>query len=181
MSKAEASELETSKVKSRALSPFIPSLSFSLSLSMCAEYPLLDRGRFKGLCADLGVPEYTTSADCVASSGSCLSSQSYRGKREARRRFKRDFYRSSSMARRSRNRNVITGALNLFEVHCEVRCDAAEVLMATRDPPIHLAPRSLSPAPSLSATCRMLRRDYGLPFANYEREKTRRENGTDVV
>lgn len=55
--------------------------------------------------------------------------------RETRRRFKRDFNRSSSMARRSRNRNVITGALNLFEVHCEVRRDAAEVLMATRDPP----------------------------------------------
>ncbi|KYN41251.1 hypothetical protein ALC56_04402 [Trachymyrmex septentrionalis] len=44
---------------------------------------------------------------------------------------------SSSTAQRSRSRNVITGALNLFEVHCEVRRDAAEVLMAMQDP-IHL-------------------------------------------
>lgn len=50
----------------------------------------------------------------------------------------------SFMARRSRSRNVITGVLNLFEVHCEVRRDAAEVLMATRDPIHSLAPRSLS-------------------------------------
>lgn len=35
-------ELETSKVKSR--------VTPSLFLSVCAEYPLLDRGRLKGLC-----------------------------------------------------------------------------------------------------------------------------------
>lgn len=55
MSKAEASELETGKVKSvvTALSLFFSlSLSpFSICLLVCAEYPLLDRGRFKGLRA----------------------------------------------------------------------------------------------------------------------------------
>lgn len=91
------------------------------------------------------------------------------------RRLKRET--SSSMARRSRSRNVITGALNLFEVHCEVRRDAAEVLMATRDP-IHLH-REACLASTLSASCRMLRCDYKLPLANYERrgENSARENG----
>lgn len=147
-------------------------LSFSLSLR--AEYPLLDRERFKGLLAIQG-----GGVDCAVSVGSsCLSSQLYRGMGCARvcRKLKRDYsFHRRGVERRSRSRNVITSALNLFEVHCEVRRDSAEVLMATRDP-IHLH-REACLAPTLSASCRMLRRDYRLPFANYEREKARRDNG----
>lgn len=67
----------------------------------------------------------------------CLSSQSYRELGVARRHRtqKRLLLFSPSTTRRSHCRNVITGALNLFEVHCKVRHDAAEVLMATRDSP----------------------------------------------
>ncbi|KYM92325.1 hypothetical protein ALC53_00780 [Atta colombica] len=107
---AEVSELETSKI----------------------------RGRFKGLHA-IQARSTLHPQTASPSTESCLSSQSYQGM--GKRRVlpeklskERD---SSSTARRSRSRNVITGALNLFEVHCEVRRDAAEVLMAMQDP-IHL-------------------------------------------
>ncbi|KYQ60270.1 hypothetical protein ALC60_00678 [Trachymyrmex zeteki] len=122
---------------------FRKTLSFVLPMPMLINYSLTNaapprdyRGRFKGLRA-IQTRSTLHPQTASPSTESCLSSQSYRGMGDERvlpETQKRD---SSSTARRSRSRNVITGALNLFEVHCEIRRDAAEVLMATQDP-IHL-------------------------------------------